>query len=301
MTVAGGPSVVAIGGGHGLAHTLRAARRYAGELTAVVSVADDGGSSGRLRDALGIPAPGDLRRCLGALAPDDSVLAGVLEQRFAAGELAGHAFGNLLIAAFAEQRGDFAAGVEAAGAALGAVGRVLPATSGPVRLRATSATGDLVGQAKITRSPSIAAVSLEPPDAASPPAVAAAIAGADQIVLGPGSLYTSVLAACVVPAVHQALAEAAGEVVYVANLREQVPETRGYDVERHVAALLAHGVRPQTVLADPDGLELGELDATVRLVLAPVGRDGLESHDEARLAVALAALAPAGACGVRGR
>ena len=206
------PRVVAIGGGHGLAQTLKAVRRYAGELTAVVSVADDGGSSGRLRELLGIPAPGDLRRCLSALLPEGSPLVEALEHRFGSGALAGHAFGNLFIAAMALATGDFVSGVEEAGRVLGAVGRVLPATELPVVLKAQTAGGEIIGQVRVMTSDEIATVSLVPPDPAPPPAVIEAIAGADQIVLGPGSLFTSVLAACVVPADPRGPACGAGKV-----------------------------------------------------------------------------------------
>ena len=206
------PRVVAIGGGHGLAQTLKAVRRYAGELTAVVSVADDGGSSGRLRELLGIPAPGDLRRCLSALLPEGSPLVEALEHRFGSGALAGHAFGNLFIAAMALATGDFVSGVEEAGRVLGAVGRVLPATELPVVLKAQTAGGEIIGQVRVMTSDEIATVSLVPPDPAPPPAVIEAIAGADQIVLGPGSLFTSVLAACVVPAIREGLRAARGGV-----------------------------------------------------------------------------------------
>ncbi len=295
------PRVVAIGGGHGLAQTLRAARRYAGELTAVVSVADDGGSSGRLRELLGIPAPGDLRRCIGALLPEESPLRDALEHRFESGELAGHAFGNLLIAALAATKGDFVAGVEEAAHVLGTVGRVLPATEVPVVLKAQMASGELLGQVRISKGGEVATVSLVPPDATPPPAVLDAIAEADQIVLGPGSLFTSVLAACVVPGISEALCAATGTRVYVANLREQVPETSGFDLARLLASLREHEVPVDVVLADRTALPIGELPGEGRLVLSHLGNDGFREHDPKRLAVELALLVPDGVCGVPGR
>jgi uncharacterized cofD-like protein len=296
----GSPRVVAIGGGHGLAQTLRAARHYAGELTAVVSVADDGGSSGRLRELLGIPAPGDLRRCIGALLPEDSPFAEALEHRFASGELAGHAFGNLLIAALASTTGDFVAGVEEAARVLGAVGRVLPATEVPVVLKAQVASGELIGQVRISKGGEIATVSLVPPDATPPPGVLDAIAEADQIVLGPGSLFTSVLAACVVPGIREGLQAARATRVYVANLREQLPETAGLDVADLVVALRAHEVPVDVVLADSAALPLGELPGDVNLVVADLSREGLREHDPNRLGVELALLLPEDVCGVLG-
>ena len=284
------PKVVAIGGGHGLAQTLKAARRYASEITAVVSVADDGGSSGRLRELLGIPAPGDLRRCIGALLPEPSPLGDALEHRFASGELAGHAFGNLLIAALASTTGDFVSGVEEAARVLGAVGRVLPATEGPVVLKAQTASGELIGQVRVSKGEEIATVSLVPPGAVPPPAVLRAIAEADQIVLGPGSLFTSVLAACVVPGIREGLRAARAKCVYVANLREQLPETAGFDVARLLESLRAHGVDVDVVLADRAALPLGEFPDDIALAIADVAGPGFREHDPKLLGAELALL-----------
>src|ERR687893_2139290 len=135
-------NVVALGGGHGLAATLAAARRYADDLCAIVSVADDGGSSGRLRAAFGIPPPGDLRKCLVALADPDSLWTTAFEHRFGAGELEGHAFGNLVLAGLADATGDFEVALAEAGQLLGAVGRVLPATAEAVVLKAVMGDGE---------------------------------------------------------------------------------------------------------------------------------------------------------------
>jgi uncharacterized cofD-like protein len=292
----GGPRVVAIGGGHGLAQTLRAVRTYAGRVTAVVSVADDGGSSGRLREELGIPAPGDLRKCAGALLPDGSPLGAALEHRFATGGLEGHAFGNLLIATLVETTGGFVEGVEESCRLLGTVGRVLPATSGPVTLRADSGDGEVRGQVRIQELGGIARVDLLPADAKAPSAVIEELESADQVVIGPGSLYTSVLAACVVPGIREVLSEPVKEPrrrVYVANLREQAPETSGLDVAAHVQALLRHGIEVGTVLTDPRAMPLGDLavaapGVSVRRVV--LGAEGFVSHDPLRLGAALAAI-----------
>jgi len=286
----GAPRVVAIGGGHGLAQTLKAARRYAFELTAVVSVADDGGSSGRLRELLGIPAPGDLRRCIGALLPESSRFGAALEHRFSRGELAGHAFGNLYIAAMAAATGDFVSGVEEAARLAGAVGRVLPATRVPVVLKAQTAGGELFGQVRVSKSEEIATVSLVPPDAVCPQAVVDAIGAADQIVLGPGSLFTSVLAACVVPAIRDALGATRAMRVYVANLREQQPETAGLDVAGLVRSLRAHQVPVDFVVADKAALALGSVSDDVSLVVAQVAAEGLREHDPERLGAELSQL-----------
>lgn len=283
-----GPSVVALGGGHGAAQTLRAAKRYAGEITAVISVADDGGSSGRLREQLGIPAPGDLRRCIGALLPEGSPHVATLEHRFGTGELDGHAFGNLLIAALAATCGDFAEGVTAAAELLGAVGRVFPATSSPVVLQATGANGEISGQDRIQRQGGISRVSLVPSDAAPPDGVVEAILEADQVVVGPGSLYTSLLAVTAVEAIRAAIDSTRAQRVYVANLREQPPETAGFDVAAHVDALVAHGVTVDLVLADERGLPIGELPPGVAISCGRLGTPGLEGHDPDLLAEALA-------------
>jgi uncharacterized cofD-like protein len=287
---AGAPKVVAIGGGHGLAQSLKAIRQYASQVTAVVSVADDGGSSGRLRELLGIPAPGDLRRCISALLPDGSPLVGVLEHRFSCGELEGHAFGNLLLAAMASASGDFVTGVERACRAVRSVGRVLPATVTPVVLTAETAGGEIVGQVRVTKSKEIATVSLVPRGARAPRAVLEAIAEADQIVLGPGSLFTSVLAACVVPEIRAALKAASGSRVYVANLREQLPETAGFDVARLLGSLRRHDVPVDVVLADAGALALGAVPAEVSLVVADLAATGFSEHDPKLLGAELCRL-----------
>lgn len=285
-----GPAVVAIGGGHGLATTITAARPYAGRLTAVVSVADDGGSSGRLRAMADLPAPGDLRRCLVAMAGGESLWARSLEHRFEHGELAGHAVGNLLIAGLAEVTGDFTDAVEEVSRVLGLDGdhRVLPATGEPVVLRAEATDGPVEGQVAVSNTAGVRHVSLAPADPPAPPAVVEAILHADQVVIGPGSLYTSVLAASVVPAVRDALAETAARRVYVCNLRPQVPETEGYDVADHVAALVRHGLQVDVVLYDPDALPPGELP--VPAVACRVARADRAAHDPEGLGDALARL-----------
>lgn len=287
--VPGGPRVVAIGGGHGLARSLGAARRFAGDLCAIVSVADDGGSSGRLREALGIPAPGDVRRCIGALLPGPSPLGSTLEHRFSGGELEGHAFGNLLVAALSAACGDFVAGIAETCALLGTIGRVLPATAVPVTLHATSVAGELSGQVRIMGSSGIRHVSLDPPDVPATPAALEAIARADELVIGPGSLYTSVLAALAPVGMAEAIAACPGQVVYVANLAEQV-ETSGYDVAAHVAALAAHGVEPDVVLADTSRLELGAIEGSASVVVDDLGAPSGAEHAIDPLAKALASL-----------
>jgi uncharacterized cofD-like protein len=293
-----GPSVVALGGGHGLATALRAIRRYAGSITAVVSVADDGGSSGRLRRDLGVPPPGDIRRCLVALAGDDSIDGAVwstaFEHRFRDGELEGHALGNLVLVGLTESMGSFPAALDQAGRLLRTVGRVLPATVEPVVLKA-ELTGETVeGQVAVANSRGIRRVQLVPADVAATPAAVDAILAADQVVYAPGSLYTSLLPVLCVTGLREAVAASGARVVQVANLRPQVPETAGLDVADHLAAVLAHGARVDTFLYGSGGglpVDAARLDAIdVEVVAAPVARpDGL-AHDHARLALALCAL-----------
>jgi uncharacterized cofD-like protein len=298
------PHVVAVGGGHGLAATIRAVRRYAGRTTAVVATADDGGSTGRLRGAMALPAPGDVRHCLVAMAGDDPdggarPLVEALEFRFEGTDVAGHALGNLLLAGLAAVTGDFVAAVDEASHLVGLdpeVARVLPATTEPVVLRATVAGvpgGELTGQVAISRAGGIDRVALAPSGVRAPAAAVEALVDADQIVLGPGSLYTSVLAAAVVDDVRGGIADSRGRVVYVCNLRAEGTETFGYDVADHVRALRRHGIAPDVVVTQAGGLplgDLGELGAGVELVRADVARPPGVAHDGAKLAGVLAAL-----------
>jgi len=283
-----GARVVALGGGHGLAATLQAARRYASDIRAIVSVADDGGSSGRLRAALGIPAPGDLRRCLVALGDADGVWARAFEHRFAEGDLEGHAVGNLVIAGLTAALGDFRLALDEAGRLVGATGDVIPATAEPVDLKAEVDGGaSLEGQVRVSNADApITRVSLVPPDPAAPPEALAAIAAADQVVIGPGSLFSSVLAVVAVPAIADALAVTRATKIYVCNLRPEAHETEDYDAARHLAALRAHGLKVDVVLHDPEAMPLGPVSG-VTVVQLPLARpDGL-AHDPGRLALAL--------------
>jgi uncharacterized cofD-like protein len=281
--------VVAIGGGHGTAVTLKAARRYAGTLTGIVSVADDGGSSGRLRELLNVVALGDIRKCLVALADEDSALALAFERRYDEGELAGHALGNLILTGLVDATGDLVLGVREAARLLDARGDVLPATTERVVLKAESARGTVAGQVAVMGTADIRTVSLVPGDARPPALALERIAEADQIVIGPGSLYTSVLAAVAVQGIAEAVAASAAQVVYVCNLRPQIPETEGYDVAAHVAALTRHDVQVDRVLCDTiPGMRIGTTDAAVHDV-SLTGENTLV-HSPAKLAQALSGL-----------
>lgn len=287
-----GPRVVAVGGGHGLAATLRAVRGFASSVTAVVAVADDGGSSGRLRRQLGIVPPGDLRRCLVALAGvqgEGPVLARAFEYRFDGEELDGHALGNLVIAGLVAATGDLQAALDSAGRLLGAVGRVVAATGEPVVLKATSDGGEIHGQSAVTRTAHIRRVSLVPADPPASPEAVSALEQADLVVIGPGSLFTSVLAALAVPGLAEAVRGSPGRRVYVANLRPQPAETAGFDVGAHVEALAAHGVEVDVVVADTGAIAMGQVGTPV--VEAALARsDGVPGHDPQRLAAVLEGL-----------
>jgi len=287
-----GPSVVALGGGHGLAATIAALRLYASEVTAVVSVADDGGSSGRLRRTIGIPAPGDLRRCLTALADRDNPWAAALEYRFPSGTdgLEGHALGNLVLAALAGSDRDLTGPAGKVARLLGARGTALPATSVPVDLEADIGDQLVVGQLAVAQTPGgIRRLRLRPESPPAPPAAVAAIAAADQVVLGPGSLYTSVLAAATVPAIRQALVATSARTIYVCNLEPQPPETAGYSSFDHLEAILAHGV-PVDVMVVHGAVGPLEVFRGTRIVRADLADPAGRGHEPAKLAVVLAAL-----------
>lgn len=294
-------SVVAIGGGHGLAATLRALRGLPVQPTAVVSVADDGGSTGRLRADSNRAAPGDIRRCLLALAAEPNALTRTMDHRFTTGELEGHAFGNLLIAAMEESEGSLVKALEEISSLIPTVGRVLPATGEFVELVAELGDGRTIkGQVAIANSEGIRRVHLEPAAPACPSAIDA-IADADLILLGPGSLFTSVLAAAVVPGIPSAIATAPGQVVYVSNLHPQHLETEGFSLSDHVGALVDHDIRVDAVLFDPqwigqpDGLESAMSGRPIATAIpATVGDDEGRIHQSDRLTEALRPLiAPA--------
>lgn len=280
-----GPRVVAIGGGHGLAATLRAAASYAGDVTGIVSVADDGGSSGRLRDTSDLPALGDLRKALLALADRDAPLARAMAHRFDSGDLRGHSMGNLLLAAMVDSEGGLVKALDEIGSLIGSRGRVLPNVVEPVVLCASTTSGERIeGQVAVMGTAGIDRVWLEP-QMTSPVAVIAAIEAADQIVLGPGSLFTSVLAALAAPAVRDAVAASDARCIYVSNLRPQVPETLGLDAEGHLDALIRHGTCPDIVLCDTSSF--GGVAPGGNSVLTDLCGSSGAVHDPVKLAAAL--------------
>lgn len=306
--------VVAFGGGHGLAAALAAWRRLTDDVTAVVTVADDGGSSGRIRRELPVLPPGDLRMALAALAgagEREQSLAALLQHRLGGtGGLAGHSVGNLLLTGLVElHRGDTVRALDELAALLGACGRVLPMADVPLDLVARVEPVDredhaqvrtIRGQVAIATTPGrVREIRLSPADPPVHPAVLEAIAAADVVSLGPGSWYTSVLPHLLVPQLRAALTAAAAKVVVVLNLEPQPGETDGFSPEEHVTVLQAHlgGVPLHSVIADADSVvDRRGLLSVVRtcgaeLVLAPVAElDGAPRHDPVRLSAALASV-----------
>ncbi len=250
----GGPHVVAIGGGTGLARALEAIRGYAGRIDAIVTVADDGGSSGRLAPSLDIPPPGDIRKCLIALTPDDSVWRRLFEHRFTGADVEGHSLGNLIIAALADIEGSFEMALRSSEHLLGAVGSVIPASPLHLELEATIDGLPVKGQVNIALARgAIEHIGVAPADAEATESAIFAIESADQIVLGPGSLYTSVIAALVVPGIVDAVNRAEVDLVYVTNIVTQDGETIGLDAADHLDALLhMTGVRPPGAIVASD-------------------------------------------------
>ena len=235
--------VVAFGGGTGLPLLLRGLRETCGErVHAVVTVADDGGSSGRLRQELGVAPPGDVRRCLVALA-ERRELAGVFEYRFeSSGELRDHAVGNLIIAALADMSGSFLEGVEQAGRFLRIRGAVLPATTESLTLIIHHTDGSVIRGESTARDPrrGVRRVTIEPTGAVAPAAVIEAIARADLVVLSSGSLFTSTIPSLLGWGTSRALADFGGPVIYVANIMTQPGETVGFTLSDHLQAIVEH-------------------------------------------------------------
>jgi len=298
LQLARGPRVVALGGGSGLSNLLRGLRAHTSNLTAVVAVSDNGGSSGRLRAEFDMPAPGDLTDCLAALSDNESELASLLQYRFTRGrELRGHTFGNLLITTLTEMEGDFARALKVINRLLDLSGAVYPAAAQPVNLLVTKASGEEVeGEEQLRQLPgAVASVR-------------------DLIVLGPGSLFSSTIPPLLVPSIQEALNRSRARLVYVANIMTEAGETDGFDAFDHVAALMRHGVRkPDTVLinsapVDPARLENyrsegAELvagarerfqEAGIAVLERPlVGRGAFAQHDSDQLAAVLTELASA--------
>jgi len=311
--LARGPRIVAIGGGTGLSALLRGLKEHTSNLTAVVTVADDGGSSGVLRKELGIPAVGDIRNCIVALADSEPLMHELLQYRFPVGDtpdatgLGGHPVGNLLLAAMtAVEDGDFEEGVRRLNRILAVRGQVMPVTGTPLTLHARCTDGSVVdGQSLIMRTPAIEQVWVTPEGVVASADALEAIADAELIVLGPGSLYTSLLPSLLLPGIRDALLAARAPRFYVCNVATQDAETAGMDLAMHVDALVAHtapGIVDLVLANDRfDARPPEDWHAEVvrprwppattpqpRLVLDDVvDQDNAHRHDPARLAAAV--------------
>jgi len=283
-----GPKIVIFGGGTGTSNLLRGLREHTSNLTAVVAVSDDGGSSGRLRKAFDMPAPGDLTDCLAALSNRESSLSRLLQHRFERGdELRGHTFGNLLITTLREFEGDFGQALRVLNELLDLSGAVFPATTEPVTLEVTKRDGTVVRGESAVREVEgpVSSVALVPSAPSTLPEVELAIREADLIVLGPGSLYTSTIPPLLVPGVRSALDRAGGRVVYVANIMTEAGETDGLDAFDHVAALIEHGARrPDVVVVNASALDERRLRAYAAERAEPV-RPARERFEAAGIAV----------------
>jgi len=234
-----GPRIVVIGGGTGLSVLLRGLKHYTSNITAIVTVADDGGSSGRLRGDMGILPPGDIRNCVLALADTEPLLEKLFQYRFSVGELEGHSFGNLLIAAMTSITGDFQLAIKEFSKVLAVRGRVLPVTASDIRLVAELYDGSTVlGESKVSECGcNIKSLRLEPPNAEPLPEVLQAIAEADALVLGPGSLFTSVIPNLLVSGMSQAIARSVATKIYICNVMTQPGETTQFTASQHVDAI----------------------------------------------------------------
>jgi uncharacterized cofD-like protein len=306
--LARGPRIVALGGGTGLSTLLRGLKGYSGNITAVVAVADDGGSSGKLRQQLGIVPPGDIRNCIAALADAEPLMTQLMQYRFPAGSgLDNHAFGNLFIAAMTAVTGDFEEAVRESNRVLAVRGQVLPATSVPLNLSARLTSGRVMyGQSGIAAADEpIDRVFIEPTDVRATGEALERILEAEMIVIGPGSLFSSVLPNLLIADVQDALRAAAGTKVYVCNVATQPGETPDMTASAHLRALFAHVgddlidyviVNRSTDARHPEGWLARPVEVDVRrleeLPVVIVEEDVVDPanahrHDPAKLATAL--------------
>jgi uncharacterized cofD-like protein len=290
-----GPRIVVIGGGHGLANLLRGLKEYSRRITAIVTVADDGGSSGRLRRSLGILPPGDIRNCLAALSNDEAMLTQLFQYRFPSGSsgLDGHSFGNLFISALSEITGSFEEAVAESGRVLSVSGRVLPSTLHNVQLVADVVLPHLVSEVRVAGESQIPEsngkvrrVWLEPNTPPAFPQAIKAILAADAIIIGPGSLYTSLLPNLLVPDIADAIRSSRALKLYVCNVATQIGETDGYSCVDHLQAIEDHAGKGlfDIVLANnnyapklPDGVEWIKIDDNIEMYFAIYRSDLVDS------------------------
>ncbi|MBC8281712.1 MAG: YvcK family protein [Chloroflexi bacterium] len=263
-----GPRITVIGGGSGLPNLLRGLKHYTSNISAVVTVADDGGSSGRLRSELGILPPGDIRNCLVALADSEDVMQQLMDYRFESdGQLDGHSFGNIFIAALAGIRGDFYRGVEVAGELLAIRGRVLPSTPDYVTLVGSTVSGEtLIGETRVGNSADrLRSLTLVPANPSAHPDAVRAIEDADMVVMGPGSLFTRIVTNLLISGIADAVANSQAFKVYVCNVAEEPAQTEGYSVRDHLNIVKHYGgeTTVDAVIANnniPDGPTPADLD-----------------------------------------
>ena len=302
-----GPRITVVGGGTGLPSLIRGIKHYSHNISAIVTMADDGGSSGRLRSELGIQPPGDIRNCLVALADSEAVMQQLMDYRFSSdGQLDGHSFGNMLIAALAGIGGDFYRAVEIAGELLAIRGRVIPSTITDVTLIARTETGEtLTGETNVaSASARLQSLTLSPPNPPAHPEAVAALEEADLIIIGPGSLYTSIVPNLLIPGIAQAVADSRALKVYICNVAEEPQQTEGYSVKDHldvvrryageesVHAVVANGTIPDG--PTPAGLDfiraISPWDDPAMLVEADViDETATARHDSTKLAAIIAA------------
>lgn len=306
-----GPRVVCLGGGTGMNCLLSGLRDYSSDITAVVSVADDGGSSGRLRSNFGLLPPGDIRNCISALADAGPVMTELMQYRFEEGEFEGHSFGNLFIMVLSKIRGSFGLAVREANRILKVRGQVLPATLDHVTLVATHEDGTkTTGQKNIAQcGKAIVGLALKPTPGATPPDVLEKISAANLIVIGPGSLYTSIMPNLLAEDVVKAITASSARVMYVVNTMEQSGETHGFRVSDYINALkhlapglridvaLVNNYRPSAARLEPlleEGVRMTDYDpeGVAKFGIAVRLRDVInyenpEKHDSRKLASAL--------------
>ena len=311
-----GPKVVAIGGGTGLSMLLRGLKKITNNITAVVTVGDDGGSSGRLREEMGVLPPGDIRNCIAALADDEDLITKLFQYRFDMGEgLKGHSFGNLFLTALCSITGNMVRAVRESSNVLSIRGRVLPATLDDMKLVAEMEDGRIVhGESTIPKSGGkIKRLFTEPSDCKALPEALTAIKNADLIIMGPGSLYTSVIPNLLVKEIAEAVSKSKAKKIYVCNIMTQHGETDNYSVSSHVNAILSHAGQPRIMDAvlvnnsipknispkyaehgsypvvldnenlNPTGVKL----VSTKLIEEEKSRDGLVRHSSSRVARAV--------------
>lgn len=308
LSLAKGPHIVAIGGGTGLSTLLRGLRHITSNLTAVVTVSDDGGSSGRLRTAFNMPAPGDLSDCLAALSDNELEVSRLLQYRFQRGdELAGHTFGNLFITTLTEVEGDFGRAIRVLNSLLNLTGSVYPVSPEPIALTVVKTSGERVtGESKVrTVGGAIAQAMIEPANPEVTPEVVGSLLNAQLVVLGPGSLFTSTLPPLLVPGVRRALLQTKARIIYICNIMTEAGETDGFSTFDHVRVLYeALGRYPDTVVVNSSPVDAARRESYalegaavvsfdpvrfegsgIEIVTLPLLSDGPHAqHDAARLA-----------------